>query len=184
MPELYQGKASDFEKTLLPGWTARLLRSDGYKDVEVLAVLSLPMYRHDIGALTGNSLANSISELKMPDGEFAQYRFKVMDAFEVEMTHPAGSQRLWRSQTQTHRLQPWDSTAPEIEQRFAWAASEFFVYQQDIPEFDLYPFQSSLIPSTQGYLAFQGYRYIFKSIETEGMVKIWVNGIPSGEAVG
>ena len=172
-----------FEPLLLQGQTARIYKADGLVDLRVVAVDALPSYRHDFGALTANSTGNDVTQLDMPKGEFAQYRFIIWDQFEVEFTHPGTSVRHWRSDTQNHRVRPWAMSSPplpEMLSMYLFASSEFYVYQDETPRFDLYPMFTTILPAIQGHTEFLGYRYAFEKIGDEGITKIWANSWPSG----
>jgi len=191
MPDLYHGK-TEFEPALLTGQSARLhLNATEAHDVRVVSWGYLPSHRHDFGELTAGtaSLAQDCTHIDMPDGEFAQYRFKIIDpSVEIELKHPASTQQ-WAVQgysTSTGanwRQRYWSTEDPEDVQKWMFKSSEFFVFEQNTPRFDLYPETGLSGASTpQGYVEFFGFRYALQRLPEgeRGMVDIWVQGWPGG----
>jgi len=171
MPDLYHGK-TDFEPILLTGQSARLhINATEFHDVRVVSWGYLPSHRHDFGALTAGtaSLANDCTHIDMPDGEFGQYRWRIIDpGVEVELKHPASTQQ-WASQSYSTstganwRMRYWDEKDPEEVQKWMLKSSEFLVFQQNTPRFDLYPVSGLSGASTpQGYIEFFGFRYAWR----------------------
>jgi len=191
MPDLYHGK-TDFEPILLTGQSARLhINATEFHDVRVVSWGYLPSHRHDFGALTAGtaSLANDCTHIDMPDGEFAQYRWRIIDpSVEVEMKHPASTQQWATSSYSTStganwRMRYWDKEEPEEVQKWMLKSSEFFVFQQNTPRFDLYPVSGLSGASTpQGYIEFYGFRFALQRLPNSerGMVDIWTQGWPGG----
>ncbi len=194
MPDQYFGK-TEFEPALLIGQSARLYTSvSEYHDIRVVNWGYLPSHRHDFGSLTAGtaSLANDCTHLDMNDGEMAQYRFRIIDpSVEVELKHPASTQQwtVQSSSTSTGanwRLRYWDENDPETVQKWMFKSSEFFVFQQDTPRFDLYPESGLSGASTpQGYIEFFGFRYALEKLPAgeRGLVDIWVQSWPGGGAM-
>jgi len=191
MPDLYHGK-TDFEPILLTGQSARLhINATEFHDVRVVSWGYLPSHRHDFGALTAGtaSLANDCTHIDMPDGEFGQYRWRIIDpGVEVELKHPASTQQ-WASQSYSTstganwRMRYWDEKDPEEVQKWMLKSSEFLVFQQNTPRFDLYPVSGLSGASTpQGYIEFFGFRYALQRLPNgeRGMVDIWTQGWPGG----
>ena len=191
MPDLYYGK-TEFEPALLSGQSARLhINATETHDDRVVSWGYLPSHRHDFGSLTAGtpSLANDCSHIDMPDGELAQYRWRIIDpAVEVELKHPASTQQ-WASQSYTTstganwRMRYRSSEDPDDVQKWMFKSSEFFVFEQNTPRFDLFPESGLSGASTpQGYIEFFGFRYALERLPTgeRGMVDIWVQGWPGG----
>ena len=191
MPDLYYGK-TEFEPALLAGQSARLhINATEFHDVRVVQWGYLPSHRHDFGSLTAGtaSLANDCAHIDMPDGEMAQYRWRIIDpGVEVELKHPASTQQ-WATQSYststgaTWRMRYWDEKDPEITQRWLEKASEIWVFEQNTPRFDLYPVSGLSGASTpQGYIEFFGFRYALERLPNgeRGMVDIWTQGWPGG----
>ena len=191
MPDQYFGK-TEFEPALLMGQTARLhLSTNEFHDIRVVSWGYLPSHRHDFGSLTAGtpSLANDCGHIDMPDGEMAQYRWRIIDpSVEVELKHPASTQQwmVQSSSTSTGanwRLRYWDEKEPEDIQKWMFKSSEFFVFEQNTPRFDLHPITGLSGASTpQGYVEFFGFRYALEKLPNNerGMVDIWVQGWPGG----
>ena len=62
-------------------------------------------------------------------------------------------------------------------------SSEFLVFQQNTPRFDLYPVTGLSGASTpQGYVEFFGFRFALQRLPNgeRGMVDIWTQGWPGG----
>jgi len=191
MPDLYYGK-TEFEPALLGGQSARLhVNATEYHDIRVVSWGYLPSHRHDFGSLTGGtaSLGNDCTHIDMPDGELAQYRWVIGDpAVEVEMKHPASTQQ-WMAQSQSTstganwRMRHWGVDDPIDVQKWMFKSSEFFVFEQNTPRFDLYPLAGlEGARSAQGYVEFFGFRYALERLPNgeRGMVDIWVQGWPGG----
>jgi hypothetical protein len=191
MPDLYHGK-TEFEPILLTGQSARLhINASEFHDVRVVSWGYLPSHRHDFGSLTAGtaSLANDCTHIDMPDGEFGQYRWRIIDpGVEVELKHPASTQQ-WASQSYSTatganwRMRYWDKEEPEEVQKWMLKSSEFFVFQQNTPRFDLYPVSGLSGASTpQGYIEFFGFRFALQRLPNgeRGMVDIWTQGWPGG----
>jgi len=146
--------------------------------------------RVDVGSLSGTTSSASntgydATQLDMPRGEMAQYRFLVSDGFEVEFTHPSTTTRQWKTDTTNARVKPIgnDSGPWSPYDEFMWQASEFFVYEDETPRFDIYPLSVST-PRPQGHIDFHGYRFALKKIATRGILPLWVNSWPSGLGIG
>lgn len=180
----------EFRPILQTGQTAKLIRGSltNFVNVEVVHVFPLPVHRHDFGVLIASSLNLDDTHLDMPDGEMAQYRFIPRGAFYVHLQNPGGVD-IYRTngsvkgdQTQGFFVGPygeesqqWSST--DLSQ---WAASEFFVFEDETPRFDLYP----LGPTTgakDGYVDFYGWAFVLKKATREPPISLWVNGRPAGE---
>ena len=191
MPDQYIGK-TDFEPILLGGQSARLhINATEFHDVRVVNWGYLPSHRHDFGALTAGtaSLANDCTHIDMPDGEFAQYRWRIIDpGVEVEMKHPASTQQ-WASASYSTstganwRMRYWCTEDPVEVQKWMLKSSEFLVFQQNTPRFDLYPVSGlSGAGTPQGFIEFFGFRYALQRLPNgeRGMVDIWTQGWPGG----
>jgi hypothetical protein len=176
----------------LTGQSARLhINATEFHDVRVVSWGYLPSHRHDFGSLTAGtaSLAGDCTHIDMPDGEFAQYRWRIVDpGVEVELKHPASTQQ-WASQSYSTstganwRMRYWSGEDPDDVQKWMFKSSEFFVFEQNTPRFDLFPQAGLSGASTpQGYVEFFGFRYALERLPAgeRGMVDIWVQGWPGG----
>jgi hypothetical protein len=191
MPDLYQGKR-DFEPILLAGQSARLhINNSEFHDVRVKTWGYLPSHLHDFGDLTAGtaSLANDCSHIDMPDGEMAQYRWRInVPSLEVELKHPASTQQ-WATQSYSTssganwRQRYWSAVDPIDIQKWMFQSSEFLVFEQNTPRFDIHPITGLAGASDpQGYVEFFGIRYALERLPNgeRGMVDIWVQGWPGG----
>jgi hypothetical protein len=179
---------SDFSQpAYLPGHTLKAHHSGGVDHIKIVAVRHMGTHEHDWGALTANTLSagNECPHLKVNDGEIANYRFYANDSLWVFPNHPAASkyyQSKTFADTQLARwgINRWEadrSLAPVIQQTM-WAASDIWVWQDDVPTWDLRPIISSL--SSQGYVHFFGWRYAWESLPTgqEGQADLWIDTWP------
>lgn len=169
--------AFDFEPMFRLGDTVQVIKSDGIKQVRVDAVDALPYRRLDNGSTSADTVGIDFTQLDMASGEMAQYRFAPMDLFEVEFTHPSTVVRRWRSDTTNFRLPPYliGDYPPELV-RYFFAASEFWVFEDDTPRFDVYPLAGQTI---QQHFDVWGWRYHLVPNNTTGEFSIRVNGWPS-----
>ena len=182
----------DFRPILLPGQKAQLIRgqSTNFVNIEVVHVYPLGVHRHDFGTLTGNTLDQDDTHLDMPSGEMAQYRFIPRGTFRVHLQHPGGTD-IYRTNGSVKGVQregffidpydendnPWDGHDTTL-----WAASEFFVFEDETPRFDLYPLAPAAA-ARDGYVDFYGWAFVLKRTTDKPPVTLWVNGRPRGEAL-
>jgi hypothetical protein len=170
------------------GYTVRLHLAGGErpKNVEIIAVAPLPTHRHDFGALTAGtaSTRQACSHLQLSQGQFGQFRFVVADpGFEVQVRQPRSSE-LFHTQgggsgfNDSFRVRPWifDPTEPEFLQETHFRTSEFWVHEDDDPQFDLYPYNSA--QNSQGHVDFMGYKYAYREIGDPGAVDLWISSFP------
>ena len=182
----------EFRPILLPGQRAKLIRGQptNFVNVEVVHVYPLGVHRHDFGTLTGNSVDQDDTHLDMPSGEMAQYRFIPRGNFGVHLQNPGGVD-IYRTrgsvkgaQREGYFITPYDTDGDPWDghDQFLWAASEFFVFEDETPRFDLYP----LAPATgarEGYMDVYGWAFVLKGATSEPPVTLWVNGRPRGGAL-
>ena len=175
MADLFRFKKT-FEPILLPGETARLYMSQGLLNAKVEAVAALPELIVDFGALTSgtNLSAQQTTNLEFGTMEFAQLRMRVLDDFRTKLYNPP-SFKQWASARADFWL-PKFSDNPEFLQEFFFQSSEFFVFEDDTPSFDI----TTLQTSAKSRIAFSGYRFSISEIRGEGKVPIWVNSWPTG----
>src|SRR3990167_137777 len=156
-----------FEPFFQLGDTAHVYKSDGEIDILIEGVGAMPLHRENLGTATATSNSNDVTELDMPDGEIAQYRFSPVTNFTVAFTHPSSTTRQWKSDSATFVLPTWseDATMPEALRNYYFAASEFWVYEQETPRFDV-----NLVANqqTRAYADFWGWRYKFRKINETG----------------
>jgi hypothetical protein len=169
-----------FDPILLPGEQATLQTSSNILTVQCIAVGALPEYRQDFGALTAATwdTDNEWTGLEMNDWELGQYRMRVMDDFQLRFNN-LSSVRQWRTNKADFYLYKWPiDSGDEILQDWIWKSSEFFVWEDDTPRFDLY----SQTAKTKAVVSFNGYRIRVKKIADgqQAAKVIWVSGWPSG----
>ena len=182
----------EFRPILLPGQKAKLIRGavENFVNVEVVHVFPLPVHRHDFGTLTGSSLNLDDTHLDMPTGELAQYRYIPRGEFFVHLQHPGGVD-IYRTNGSVKGVQregffvgPYDQDGQEWDAHdwTLWAASEFFVFEDETPRFDLYPIAPTPA-AREGYVDFYGWAFVLKKATSEPPISLWVNGRPSGVAL-
>ena len=163
------------EPILLPGETANLLMAKGLVRAKVLAVTALPEYIKDFGALSAASTTTgqSDSNLQLNTLELAQLRMRVLDDFRVKLYNPAPT-KLWVT-AKTDFWLPKFPDDPDFLREFFWQASEFFVWEDDYPNFDLV----AVGAVAKSRIAFSGWKYKIVEIKEPGKVSIWIGSWPS-----
>jgi len=181
MAELYIFK-TNFEPVLLPGEQARIITESERFDAECVAVGALPEYEHDFGALTAATwdTDQEDSNLELPEQELAQLRMRVMDYMLVRFNNLAAT-RQWRTAKTNFVLGQFPQTeGNDFMKEFLFKASEFFVYHDDTPRFDLY----STNAQVAARIIFSGWRFRIKKLANNiarPTKVIWVSGWPSGD---
>lgn len=178
MADLHIYQVADFQPILLPGETVHLVTASGERDVVVKAVGALPEYVHDFGSVTGTTwtLNQSPNVLEMNTGELAQFRVRVLADIQLYLKNPASTEQ-WRGTNQKFFLPKYPED-DEVLRRFMFAASEFFVWKDEYPTWDIYPY----FTSTKTPVAFSGYRFSTRPSKVPGKVTLYVNSWPSGQA--
>lgn len=171
----------DFEPLLLEGHTANLFGSEissGGISVVCKSVGALPEYQKDFSTLTATtwSYDNEDTNLEMSDMVLAQYRMRVLTDMKVQLKHPA-SVSQWRSLRTNFYLRKFPEGTDNFQQKFLWMASEFFVWEDTTPRFDLY----SELAQSASIIFFSGWRFKMEKTVAPGKIDIWVNGWPSGK---
>lgn len=174
--------SSPFEPMFREGDTVHLIRAEGVVDVLIDAVDTLPNRRHDFGDLTADSLDQRATSSNNPiltvgTGELAQMRFSPVTDFTIRMSIPAGSER-WRTSTARFEIPPWAEDVSMIAslKEFYFASSQFWVYEEDDPRFDLI-FKNRDVPA---YVDFWGFKYHFQDLPAgeRGAKNLRVSGWP------
>lgn len=175
----------DFHPGFLEDHTVQLIKSTGRQNVRIVGVRPLPSHYHDWGALTAGtaSLRNECTHLELDTGEMAQYRVIVRDpGIELELRHPRATM-FWNNKNANvtvgtnWRVRNISDEESEAMRNWRWAASEFWVFEDDTPLWDVYPLASmGIAPAPQGHVEFMGYRYSFEDIGNEaGQVPLRIN---------
>jgi len=173
--------SDDFSPILLEGMTATLfgsnIKADGL-NVICIGAGALPEYVKDWSTLTTVTWSrdNEDTNLEMPDKVLAQLRMRILDDFKVEFNHP-GAVSQWRTNKTNFYLRQWPEDSEDPYQRFLWKASEFFIYEDATPRFDLY----SEVTRTQNRIAFSGWRFKLQETSEKGRITIWVDSWPPGK---
>ena len=175
--------AVKFEPILLPGHTATLMSSEFPPEgqpVRCKAVGGLPEYINDFGALTAATWLSDQEDdnLEMGDKELAQLRMRVLDNFKTRLKNP-GTTQYWRSAKTNYELTMLPAEELDGFKDFLWASSEFFIWEDTTPRFDLY----STTALTASRISFSGWRFKLQFItkgELTSPAVIWVNEWPSG----
>lgn len=184
--------------TFMPLWQAgqsvRLFKGseDNHIDVTIKHVFGLPWHRHNFGILTADSTDNDCTHLDMQDGYMAQYRFIPRSSVDVHLQHPGGVD-IFRTNGSTKGgattgwfVHGYDQEGEQWDGHdwHQWAASEFVVFEDETPRFDLYPTAPS--ESLPAHVDFYGWAYALKRFSpSQGgampPATYWVNGRPAGE---
>lgn len=168
--------------TLREGFTLTVIRSDGVSNVRIKGMRGLPSHEHDFGALTAGtaSTRQECTHLELESGQLAEYWVRVRDQFELEILHPRATNffatKLSGNTVGANwRVRPFygeQNETPEL-LNFRLESSKFWVWQDDTPLFDLYPFNSAQNP--QGHVEFVGWRYSFEEIPESGQTTLRVD---------
>jgi len=174
-----------FNPVLLPGETA-LLRGSQFpsegQPVKCIAFGALPEYQKDFGSLSAATWSNNNedSNLEMPTHELAQLRMRILDDFKLQLKHPAAVQQ-WRTNKVNFYLRKYPTEAGEdFLKEYMFRASEFFIYYNITPRFDLY----SEFALTEARVLFSGWRFRLEDISKEELTskqELWINNWPSGK---
>jgi len=190
MAELYVFK-TDFEPVMLPGEVVRVVLENDRFDAMCVGSGALPEYEKDFGALSSTITGwNSNSQyalidqydnnMKMNDFEISQLRMRVVDYMYIRLNN-LGTTRQWRTANVSFALPQFPTGQGEdFLKQYLFKASEFFVYHDDLPHFDLF----SDFALTASRVLFSGWRYRIQKVKTPSTTRppkvIWVSGWPSG----
>lgn len=162
------------------GETARLVTAHGILNCEVIAYGALPEHIEDFGALTAGTwdADNECNDLEMNAGEFAQFRFRILDDVLMRFNN-LGSTRQWRTAKTNFTMGQYPMEAGEdFLKQYMFAASEFFVHEIDTPRFDFYCERAL----TTSRVKFSGWRFKIREIPSRGKKTIWISDWPTGAA--
>jgi len=169
---------SEFNPILLEGMTATLHGNDikqGGINVVCVGVGALPEYQKDFSSLVATTWERDKEDenLEMGGKELAQYRMRVLDDFKIQMKHP-GSVSQWRTNKVNFYLRQWGDELDDTYRNFLWKASEFFVYENTTPRFDVY----AEATQSQSRVIFSGWRFKLQEIPEKGRITLWVDSWP------
>jgi len=176
----------EFKPILLPNETALLMGSQFPSEgqpVVCVAVGAMPEYQKDFGAITGGTagdLDNEDTNLELSDLHLGQFRFAILDDIKVQLKNP-GPVQQWRTSTANFYLRQFP-TEPGYDwlSKILFAMSEFFVWQDQTPRFDL--FCEDDIATSR--LLFRGWRFKVELITAKELTSkqvIFTDGWPSGK---
>jgi len=179
MAELYIFKPN-FDPVMLPGETAQIITESDKFEAECVAVGALPQYEKDFGALTAATWDTDQQDtnLEMQENELSQLRMRVLDNMEVRFNNLAAT-RQWRTAKTNFTLRQFpQDLGDDWLKELMFKQSEFFIYEDDIPSFDLY----STLATLTARIIFSGWRFRLKKVIGSGRSAkvIWVSGWPSG----
>jgi len=169
----------------LPGETFHLLRAAGEIDVEILAVDAMPEYINDFGAVgaAGWLRDQEDTNLELTDGEFGQFRMRVLDDVQLYLKNPAPTEK-WRSARTRFYLPKFPDDPTDTLRDYFFKASEFFLFEDETPRFDLY----AVLAAATSRIAFSGFRFRYqklgtdlKGVQIKGKVNLWINSWPTGK---
>lgn len=168
----------------LPGETFHLIRASGELDVEIVAAGAMPEYIHNFGAIGAGAWLRDQEDtnLELNDGEFGQFRMRVLDDVQLYLKNPGPTQQ-WRSARTNFYLPIWPTDPQDFMREFFFKASEFFDFEDETPRFDLY----ATLAAATSRVAFSGFRFRYKKlgldakgVQISGKVTLWINSWPTG----
>lgn len=183
MAELYIYK-TQFDPIGLPGETFHLIRAAGELDIEVDGVDALPEYIKNFGSIADASWLRDQEDtnLELNDGEFGQFRIRILDDVRLYLKNPSPTQK-WRT-SRTNFWLPQFPTDGDFLREYFFRASEFFLFEDETPRFDLY----AILAAASSRVAFSGYRFHFRKLgqdkegkQIRGKIPLWINSFPTGK---
>ena len=171
---------SEFDPVILPGETATIVASNETVKIRCLAVGALPEYIKDFGDLTAVTWSrdNEDSNLEFDNTTLAQFRMRILDNFKMEFSN-LGPTKQWRTDKVNFFLQQFPQGDGEnFLKTYLWKASEFFVWRNDTPRFDLY----STNALKESRVSFGGWRFKVERLPNSAptRITIYASGWPSG----
>jgi hypothetical protein len=174
-----------FDPVLLPNETATLRGPDFPEDgqpVMCVAVGGLPEYQKDFGSLTAATWDrdNEDSNLEMGTNELAQLRMEILDDFKIELKNPSSTKQWLTNKTNFYLTRFPIDEGQDFMKAFFWRASEFYIWEDTTPRFDLYSYSAQSVSR----VIFRGWRLKMRLITKDELTsrqEIWVSGWPSGK---
>lgn len=169
-----------FEPVLLEGMTANIFGSElppEGKPIQCVSVDALPEYQADFGALTAATwdTDQEDSNLELADMELAQMRMRVQDDMRVRFKNPSSVMK-WRTRSASFWMPQFPIDPEDVFlKEYLWAASEFFIWEDHTPRFDLY----SEVATSEARILFSGWKFKVITMKSgRGKIDLWVNGWP------
>ena len=183
MPDLFR-HSNAFEPILLENMTAVLFGAELPEEgmsVVCRAMMALPEYYKDFGALTAATWDTDNEDVNLEVGELelAQYRMRLLDDMQCRLKNPA-AREYWRTSKAKWYLPQFPTSDDDSWlKNYLWKASEFFVYKDTTPRFDFY----STLASTTSRVLFSGWKFKLHKLPApaRGKIEIWVNDWPSSK---
>ena len=157
--------AVPFDAYFRLGDLVRVIRQSATEDVLITYASSLGNFRVDFGQISTRNDGNEVTGLNMGTDRMAQMRFSPITEFEVEIDNPSGVQQ-GRASTQRYTVLPYRN-APDLDPNEAAKRekdSQFWVWENDTPRFNLIPLVNATAHQLEAYADFTGWMYDFKSI--------------------
>jgi len=171
----------EFDPIMLEDDTAKLFGTglpENGLNVKCVAVGALPEYWNDFGALAAGTWDTDQTDtnLEMNTMELAQFRMRVVSEMKVQLKHP-GSVTQWRAKNITFYLPQFPSDAESFLAEYYFKASEFFIFEDNTPRFDLYANRAQ----DAAFVIFSGWRFKLAPLPQgqEGKIKLWTSEWPS-----
>ena len=159
MAELYPFKAGEIEPVVLPGQIVGIWVTKTWRFAEVVFCEGIPQGDPiiiNLGALAAGATSNItlLTNIDMPDLEFAQYRSFILDDFQARFYQGRADQRYKLRNVNAAITRSTALRDP------CGHTTEFYVYQ------DEHAYMQALNPTTfalaQTRIAFYGYRFVFE----------------------
>ena len=177
--------SATFDPILLPNETALLLGpshpTEG-QPVRCRWVGALPEYQKDFSTLTAATWKpdQEDSNLELNPLELGQMRFRILEDMMVRLANPASTQQ-WRTAKTRFHITKWPTeSGQDFLKEMLFRMSEFFVWQDSTPRFDLY----STAGKTASRIVFSGWKLKVEKIDKAQLtskVEIWTSGWPTGK---
>lgn len=174
----------EFSPILLPNETALLLGpshpTEG-QPVRCRWVGALPEYLKDFGTLTADTWDNDQEDTNLELGplELGQMRFRILEDMRARLTNPASTIQ-WRTAKTRFHITKWPTeSGQDFLKEMLFRMSEFFVWQNSTPRFDLY----SAAAQDASRIVFSGWKLKVEKItkaELTSKVELWTSGWPGG----
>lgn len=164
LPQIYPYKPGPIERVVMPGEIVGIWVSTTYHFYQVEYIEPVPEsdpVTIDLGAIAaavagvpGQTAITQLQLLELPDGEFGQFRCRVLDDFEALLYQGRADQRHKLSNTVGRMSRYTNMHDP------CGHTTEFYVYQDNNDAW-LQGFNPTDYALTISRVSFYGYRYVF-----------------------